>query len=224
MRKCKRCNVLIEEGQNFCPLCHSRVGWGALPDEAYPDYGGTYKIIKAFNVRRLLFFLSAAAAAICFIINLFTYSLAENFWSLIVISSVLSAWGFYRSVRSKRLIIGGKVLTCYVILAAYLFVLDFSSGFHKWATSYVIPFITVAIVFAITVLAVRTKAGYKDYLGYLLATLFVSACPLILFLFSLSTVIWTSIVSLAYALFTVLGFYIFSPQSFKTEMKKKFHY
>lgn len=224
MRKCKHCNVLVEQGQTFCPLCGARVGWGQLTDEAYPDYSGTYRVLKAFSVRRLLFFLSVVAAAICFIINLFTYSLAENFWSLIVISSVLVVWGMYRNLRSKRLIPGGKILLGYVLVAAYLFILDFSSGFHKWATSYVIPFITVAVVLAMTIYAVRKKSGYKDYLGYLLAALFISAVPLILFLFSLSTVMWTSVVALAYALLTVLGFYIFSPQSFKAEMKKKFHY
>ncbi len=224
MLKCRNCNVAVEEGITHCPLCGTRVDFRDLPDEAYPDYRDAYRVIKAFSVRRLLFYLCVIGAVICFLVNLFTYSLAENFWSLIVISGVLCFWGFVRTVRSKKLIPGGKILLSYLLASVFLFVLDFSTGFHMWATTYVIPFITVAIVLCMTIYAVRHKTGYKDYLGYLLATLFISGIPLVFFLFSLCTVLWTSVVALAYALLTVLGFYLFSPQSFKAEMKKKFHY
>lgn len=195
-----------------------------LPETAYPDYAEAYEIRRTFTIRRLLVFLSIIAAVICLLVNLFTLGEEIQLWSLIVIAAVICGWSFLKAIRSQKLLPGGKILICYVTVTALLIVIDASTGWHKWSTSYLVPFLTIAIVVLTTVFALTYKPGYKYYLGYLLATLFISICPLLLFLFNLSTVMWTSIVALAYALLTALGFYIFSPHSFKEEMKKKFYY
>lgn len=195
-----------------------------LPDTAYPDYAPEYEIIRTFTVKRFFLFLSIVAAVICLLVNLFTMGDVVMLWSLIVIASIICVWSFIKAVRAPKLLPGGKILICYAVVTALLIVIDASTGWHKWSTSYLVPFLTIGIVLLTTIFALTYKPGYKYYLGYLLATLFISICPLLLFLFSLSIVMWTSIVALAYALLTALGFYIFSPQSFREEMKKKFHY
>lgn len=225
MNKCTNCGTFADERAQFCPLCNTQVCETEKSDRAYPDYKETYEVIRTSKLKRVLLFFSIVAACICFFINLLTLQSAPMLWSVIVIAGVLCGWFFLQSFRSQKLILPGKILTCYLAVAILLFVIDFSTGWHMWSTSYLIPFLTIAVVLLTTIFALTHKTDrYKDYMGYILATLFISIIPLVLFLFSQSYVMWTSIAALAYALGTVIGFYIFSPQGVKSEFKRRFHF
>jgi hypothetical protein len=227
MAKCKKCNVTVDSTSAKCPLCFSAVqnpgtDTGINP-AAYPGYNIIQQEVKRFTLKKLLLFLSIVSGVICFAVNLLTWAHGRHLWSAIIIVSLFSCWSFFRAFHSKRVNAAGRILLFYIFLVLILLNIDANTGFRMWSTTYVLPFLTIAAVLGITVLSSLKKRRQKDELGYLLAALLISVCPLFLFLFSLSLKIWTSVASLVYSLLTVVGLYIFSGEDFKAEMKKRFH-
>jgi hypothetical protein len=138
--------------------------------------------------------------------------------------SLVFSWRVIHIMQTKRANAGRKILSGYLIVSAFLVALDLFSGFLKWSTTYVIPFLTIFVALVFTILAVRGSKYLNEYLGNLLAIFFISLCPIIIYLFSLSTQAWTSMVAILYCLLTVVGLLLFMGKDFREEIKKRFHY
>jgi hypothetical protein len=214
----------MENGQRICPLCFANIESNDKSDTKYPDYIGLRETIKYFTVKKLFVFLSITAGLLFLFINLYLMEYTHDLWSFVLIAAILFCWGLYKSTKSKKMILAGKLLACYFLFSTFLLVIDLYSVFYKWSIAYVIPFLTIAITVIITIIIIAQKRSYKDYLGYLLATLFISIYPLLLCLLLSSKVLWPSVVTLGFGLFTGLAFYIFMDKDFKVEMKKRFHF
>jgi hypothetical protein len=206
-----------------CPLCGRRLGAPVPSDTSYPCYGSAEHNV-GFTVERFLLFLVITASAITIFINIFTYDKAASPWSLVVMVSLVFSWRVIHIMQTKRANAGRKILNGYLIVSAFLVALDVFSGFLKWSTTYVIPFLTIFVALVLTILAVRGKKYLNEYLGNLLAIFFISLCPVIIYLFSLSTQAWTSMVAILYCLLTVVGLLLFMGKDFRKEIKKRFHY
>lgn len=218
-----------------CPLCNMSISPEESPEAppkitaaeiAYPTYSYGQKIEseRVFTMQKLLFFLTVSACIISIFINIFTADRALFLWSLIVTVSLFSAWGIFKVLHSKATPIGLKLLALYGIAIVLTVTIDGCTGFEKWSTTYVIPFLTVALTLLFTAMASSMKKRFKEYLGYLIATFFISICPLLLFAFKLSTEVWTSLVALLSCVLSTLGLFIFSDDLFKEEIKKRFHF
>jgi hypothetical protein len=214
----------MEDGQKICPLCFANIESDDKGDTKYPDYGGMYETIKYFTVKKIFMFLGIAAGLIFLFLNIYLMKYPHDLWPFVLIAAVLFCWGLYKSIKSKKLILAGKVLACYFLLSTFLLVIDLYSVFYKWSVAYVIPFLTIALIVLITIIVIEQKRSCKDYLGYLLATLFISIYPLFLCFLSLSKVVWPSFAALGYGLLTGIAFYIFMDKGFKVEIKKMFHF
>jgi hypothetical protein len=223
MMVCPKCNVTVETGSR-CPLCHTPIAGNRESDVAYPDYSPLYADGRRFTAIRLLFFLSIAAGVICTMINILTFNSQSKLWSAIVIVAMLPLWGAFLTIRSKAINTAGKTLLLYLCIVTAVFLIDICGEFQKWSTEYVIPFVTIAVIFYVTLLASVGKKKYREYLGYLIVTLLTSICPLILFIFSFSEVLWTSVTVLVYAVLTAIGLLIFADRDFRTEVRKRFYY
>jgi putative effector of murein hydrolase LrgA (UPF0299 family) len=157
-------------------------------------------------------------------INVFTIAQEPSPWSVVVVLSLVFPWRVISILRTRKANAGRKILNSYVIVSAFLVALDIYNGFVKWSTTYVIPFLTIFVAFVFTILAVRSAKKLSEYLGNMLAVFFISLCPAIIHMFSLSTQAWSSLVALLYCLLTVTGLVIFMGGSFKEEIKKRFHF
>jgi hypothetical protein len=165
-----------------------------------------------------------AFSVISITVNLLTIEQYSLFWSGVVACSLLYALITIRNTIISKTHIGGKVLIQFISLSALVFVVDICSGFEKWSTNYVIPWLIVLSTLIITIVAFAKKSRWADYTGYLFATFFISLCPIFLFIFNLATVIWTSIAAIVYSILTIIGLVIFSDKQFKDETKKRFHF
>jgi hypothetical protein len=215
--------VSVHPQHEDCPLCGHRLGAPVSSDTSYPCYG-TAEHNAGFTVERFLLFFAIAASAITVFVNVFTYSLARSPWSVVVVLSFIFSWRAVSILRTKRANAGRKILSGYLILSAFLIALDRFSGFLKWSTTYVIPFLTIFVALVFTILAVRGSKYLNEYLGNLLAIFFISLCPILIYLFSLSTQAWASMVAILYCLLTVVGLFLFMGRDFRDELKKRFHY
>lgn len=221
--KCKNCGVYVETSHNQCPLCQKPMEPDLEVTKQYPCYDKLYADLKLFTLRKLFFFLMITLATISGMVNIFTYEKLKFLWSPIVAASLVYAWVTYRNTAFSRMNMGGKILIQFVSLSLLSLILDIFTGFSEWSTTYVMPFLSVAMTLLLTILAVTRKKRYKVYMGYLLAAFFISLGPILLFVFNLSLHIWTSVTAIAFSVFTFLGMLIFSPKQFKAELKKRFH-
>jgi len=223
VNKCVSCKVSVYPQHCNCPLCGKSFDASAQSETSYPQY--IFNRDKyGFTINKLLLFISIVVCAISIFINAFTLDKNLAPWSEIVCASVITLWLIIRNAFEKRNGFGKKVLYVYGIVSLFLIVLDIYSGFYKWSTTYAVPFMTVAVAFIFTVMAVINRINYIEYLGVLIALFFVSFCPVIIFLFSLATQMWTSFIAILYCLLTIIGLIIFSGRSFKQELKKRFHF
>lgn len=223
-RLCNACKVTVHAQHVFCPLCGRKISGNTSESHtAYPIYNYP-KGKRGFTLKNILLFTTIVACAISIYVNLFTLDAYVEFWSGTVTCSIVAFWLLITTLYSDRMSLGKKTLMVYVILSILLFIIDLFSGFNKWSSTYVIPFMTGALTLFYTGLALSGKKRYRDYLGYLIANFFISFIPFILFLFGFSTRIWTSALSVFCSLLTSVALFIFSDERFKSEIKKRFHF
>lgn len=217
MNRCNSCKVLVYPQHERCPLCDSALGEKGHSNTAYPT---PLPGKKKSQVLKILLFLCIAAAVICAFISIFS---PYHLWSVIVCAALITLWGVVSSAASKTISPGAKLFNIFIAIIFLLLVIDLCTGFRKWSTTFAIPFMAIGLTAILTILAGRDRKLYLKYRGYLLAMFFVSLCPIIVFLLSLSLYAWTAYVAAIYAILTGVGFWIFADEGFKTEMKKRFH-
>ncbi len=222
MNRCDICGINVHPQHEVCPLCGKLLGNLSAGRTAYPPYkpetgsGG-------FTVSKLLLFLVISVSVISIFINILTSGQNSVPWSVMVSLSLIFPWFIFSLIKSKKMNTGTKILYSYIIASVYIIAVDIFGGFNKWSTTFVIPFLTVAIAVVFTSIAISTTENFESYLGYLTVIFFISFCPVIIFLFSLSTLVWTSLVAALYCLLTVIGLIIFKGDEFKHEIGKRFH-
>jgi len=208
---------------SVCPLCGKSLGAPVPSETSYPRYIRNNARNK-FIIKKLFLFVTIVVCAISIFVNLFTLYEALTLWCVVVSVSMISSWLTICVTFENRFGIGRKILYYYAIISAFLIALDIYAGFSKWSTTYVIPFLTVAVAIVFTIMAASSRKNYRDYLGVLIAVFFVSLCPIIIYIFSFSTQAWTSFIAVLYCILTMLGLVIFSGRNFKQEIKKRFYF
>lgn len=222
---CKNCHVSVADGHDRCPLCNQEIKDAKNNFAEYPDYSVTTNLSPENNhiMRKTLLFLSVAGGAISVFINGFTFEEVPFLWSVIAVVSLFSLWLGLIIMTSNKLNIAGKALSLCGLISVIVVTVDACTGFLKWSTTYVIPFLSVALTLFITIITLTKKSRFIEYFGYLLTTMFLSIIPIAIIIFPLSTVVWTSMISLIYSILTTVWMIIFADESFKSEIKKRFH-
>ena len=190
----------------------------------YPDYKDAYKVSKTITLLKVFLFVTICLGAIGTLVNIYTFDKFGVLWAVIGDFVMAVIWLILLISFSKRIKFGGKILSYFWIIAILLFLIDIFTGFHKWSTTYIIPFMTIIVTFLITLIAIARRKLYKEYMGYLLIAVFTGICPILLFAFFLSDKLWTCLAAVLYSVLTLIGLLIFSDKSFKKEMVKRFHY
>lgn len=224
MTTCVRCQLIVDGQHQHCPLCFKPLSNPSHSVTAYPTYEEFYHHPKGFTRFRLLLFLTIIAIVLSITINLLTLDINPHLWSFILTVGLLYAWVSIKDTLLSAAHVGKKILVNYSALSIFLFVIDVFVGFTGWSTNYAIPLFGIAATFLMTAIAIRQKTLWRDDMGYLLAMFFVNLSPMLLFVFKLSTVIWTSIAAIVYSLLTIIGMMIFTQRKFRNELEKRFHF
>lgn len=222
MTRCKHCNVIVDNQHRQCPLCSLALENGGQSITQYPNYQKIYYQMNNFTVTKIFLFLTISAIIILLTINLLTIQQYAYLWSLIPITCLIYVWITVKKVILSKANLGSKILIQFFSISVLLLVIDVYTGFSKWSTTYIIPFLSIAMTLLLSIFAAQ-KSHWQEYMGYLLATFFINLSSFILLLFHLSNEIWTSVTAIVYTLLTVIGLIIFSNRKFKEEMKRRFH-
>lgn len=224
MKRCEHCGVFIDEDVNKCPLCKRNLG--DLISEPhntwYPAYNYTQTAQAMSFAKKVFFFISIAVISICVVINLL--SGIENPWSLYVAGPILYLQLLINNTIHSKMRAGSKIILQITGISCLLFLLDLLSGFYRWSVNVVIPFLFIGGTFLITLIVVKKKMLWNEYVGYIIAMIFLGVLPVFLYLSGVSNEIWASAVSALYSFLTTTGMLIFSNKKFKNEMTRRFHF
>jgi len=224
MKKCDKCNIVIETNQLYCPLCHQVLSGETKPGflETYPEYVSLRRQILP-TTKKILLFLTIISIIVLGLINLLDDS--GYYWSLIPIGSILYFWVLLRvGVLSKRNI-AFKLGLLTILLILLLVYIDYTTVHETdgWSINYLLPLLLLSCNLAISAILWIKRLNYRDYFFYLLIIIIFSIVPLILAFVNVITVFWPSLASFALALSILLFVVFFFPKSIKEEIKKRFH-
>lgn len=220
MNRCPNCK--INTSQNHCPLCNKEFTQSDKKITDYPVYKIDEHKVKKFFAK-LLLFIAISCSLILIFVNVFTLSIHKNAWSVIASASLITCVIFFNVIKSKRLNTGGKIFRLYVTVCLFLIIVDSLSGFLKWSTTYVVPFMTIAVAIVFTIIAKSARNRMNEYFGYILATAFISIIPLILYIMGLTTKLWSSLAAVLCCVIIAVFLFIFSEDNLKNEVRKRFH-
>jgi hypothetical protein len=226
--KCEICGVSVNSPADRCPLCGKT---GLLPlgdtpdaevDLGYPSYARPLPSRSAFAARLGAFSL-ICAGVVCSAVNLFTLASNPFPWAAIVIASGLFLWISLRLVLGATGRMGYRVWLEVLSLSLLLALIDGITGFSRWSTTYVIPFLILSGNLTVTLTAIFHRSRWVEYSGFLFAGLLISLLPVLGFPLGLSLKLWPPVVSALFSALALVGFAVFSLGRFRIEAKKRLH-
>ena len=157
-------------------------------------------------------------------VNIFSLDIQGSLWSLLLASCLFYTFISFKTIFSKKMHTGSKILIQLLLLSALAIIIDIFTGFRRWSTSFVGPSLSIVSSLVIVFIAAGRRSLYKEFSGYLLTSFLVSIIPALLCLIKLSTHVWVGYAAFLVSLLMLLGLYVFSEKDFKNEMKKRFHF
>ena len=193
MNKCKKCNVVILDDTDRCPLCKHVLESDGIPGESrYPE--------------NLVLFISIVAECLLIAINFQVDR--EVAWSLVIGIILL-----YGNVVLRMAILGKSgylaKTVCLVLLAIVMLLgIDYLTGYRRWSLDYVLPGGIIAIDLALFIL---------------ILTILLSIVPVVLLQMRIIHFPYLAWGSLGVSVFLFLGTLILGDQRARTELKRRFH-
>ena len=136
MNRCQKCNVVILDDTDRCPLCqHVLETDGTKGENRYPD---AIEVTRRFRfLENLVLFLSIVVETILVIIN---YTVDKDVaWSLIAGNILL-----YLNVVLRMAVLGksgymAKTVSLILLAVVLLLGIDYLTGYNRWSLDYVFP-------------------------------------------------------------------------------------
>lgn len=222
MKKCKNCNLLINNDYDNCLFCDSKlveVENRNYKIQLFPKYVKEKNILKL--LKRSFTFVILSLLIILSLLNLFYFKNSQLQYILISSSMYLLLMTFMVLDMSKSWLF--KVSWSVILTTLLTITIGYLSNNYDWSLNYVLPFAFLGnALFSTIVLMVKNK-NWHSYVIYLLITLVLGIIPLPLVLFKVVKVTWPAIVCSLYCLLTILGLWLFAPKNMKEELFRRFH-
>lgn len=220
MNRCQKCNVMIVDATDRCPLCqHVLASDGQTGEDQYPN---AIEVTKRFRfLENLVLFLSIVVECLLLFIN---YNVNPRVPWAVIAGLVL----IYVNVVLRLAVLGKsgylfKTLSLVALAVVLLLGVDYLTGYRKWSLDYVLPAGILVLDLALFVLTLANRKGWQSYLMPQLLMVILSLIPVILRetgIIQVPYLVWTA---LAASCFLFLGTLILGDQRARTELKRRFH-
>ena len=222
MKYCNKCNVIIENDVESCPLCGKKVlKHKGVSEHDFP----VQKTIKE-NVlrqsRKILSFIFIVLLGINVILNIiFSYNMIWAPYSIFLL--------FYVHLIIKAAMLSYKNIGSIVMMNVYmlsiiLFTIDMLLGFSGWSVDFVIPLVTLAGIMALVIFLFIKPTKFLNYFIYMLIIASFGMTQLIFLWTNIVTVRTPTIVGSFISLITIIGMLIFGDRKARHELMKRFHF
>lgn len=101
---------------------------------------------------------------------------------------------------------------------------DVLTGWHGWAVDFVLPMLSIGVLFSMVVISYMQKYTVRDYMIYLvMAAGYGALLPMILVLAGTVTLKLPSLLGAGFCVLFLAGLVLFKGRELKEEMGKNFH-
>ncbi|SDB21692.1 DUF6320 domain-containing protein [Eubacterium oxidoreducens] len=221
MAKCIKCNVVILDDTNICPLCHQILEPipGEKVDNVYPNIKEKHK--KMNFVIRLYVFLACVCDALFVLINLQANGTVR--WS--VITSAAFIYGFLTLALSTDSHFSLKAKMVYQTLwgVAFIIVIDYIFGFKGWSLAYILPSAIVVLDVIMLVLMLINRRYYQEYMVMEILLIALSVIPLLFYIVNLTHILPLALFALIASGILFIGTLIIGGPRSNAELSRRFH-
>ncbi len=220
MSKCLKCNVMICDDTDRCPLCRHVLEVKTGQEKNY--YPDAILVTKRFRfLENLLLFLSIVAVCVLAGIN-YTVN-PDILWSVIAALVLL-----YVNVAFKLAVIGKsgymfKTVMLVLIAVPVLLSIDYLTGYSRWSLDYVLPAGVLAMDLMLLILILVNRRNWQSYMMSQIFTLLLSVVPVILYLINVIHFPYLAWIAFGASAFLFLGTLILGDRRARTELKRRFH-
>ena len=218
MHRCPNCSVWT--AHQHCPLCKRQLTEDKTSLDTYPNY---HSDAKRRNLKQRVFlFIAILIMSTSLLINLLTTP--NQLWTFYIVGPVLYALLSINHTILSKAHIGSKIIFQVLALSAMLVVINVTAGGERWSVHYVIPFLVILATLMVTIIILRKPMKWREYLGYMMTMIILGFMPVLLFVSTLSYVLWPGAITALYALLTFTGMILFANKTMKNEIVRRFHF
>ncbi len=219
MKKCYKCNVLVNSNIPRCPLCQTNIDGDNKDESVFPVIPNMYKKHKL--VFKLLLFLSVFGCVLSTIIN---YIMDRKIgWAWFVIAGIISFWiTFIIGVKRRHNFM--KLLFAEVMLLLISSIIwDYFTGWYFWSITYVLPFLCIVYIATLFFLRIFLKNVFKDYVIYIYINSLIGLAPLYFIIRNKLSMEWPSILCVVFSIISILALAIFNHKQMMNELERRLH-
>lgn len=220
MNRCQKCNIMILDDTDRCPLCqHVSESDGKKVENRYPN---AIEVTRKFRfLENLVLFLSILVECLLLVIN---YNVNTKVQWAFIVGLVL----VYVNLVLRITLIGknGYLFQAlsFVVLAIFLMLgIDYLTGYKKWSLDYVLPGGILVLDVALFVLTLANRSGWQSYLMPQILLVILSLVPVVLSETGVIQFPYLAWAALAASVFLFLGTLILGDRRARTELKRRFH-
>lgn len=219
MSKCRNCGINVLDNTDRCPLCNQVLDENREGVDKYPNLVDASKKLRlACNI---ILFISIVLGCLLMYIDYITGD--HMLWSLIVALLL-----FYLNTIMQITVAGKSgyqfktvCTTAFGILM--LFGIDYLTGNHGWALTYVLPSAIILVDVVILILMMVNHRNWQSYMMIQLIMILISLVPVVLLLTEIISNLYIVTSANMVSVFLFLGTVIIGDQRARDELKRRFH-
>lgn len=220
MSKCNKCNVIIRDNTEVCPLCRCVIDIDKNVENKYPNILEKHEKYKL--AVRIYLFCAIVLGGASIYVNYKIYD--STLWSVIVCCALAYIYltlayliDYPRSgYRTKTLVATLGALTL-------ISMIDVVTGNKMWSLNYVMPSLFLCVNVGIIVLIIVNRRHWQSYLTVQLWVVFLSGCQHIFYAVKVVTDNRLINVSIVVSIVCFLGTLIIGGRRATNELKRRFH-
>lgn len=220
MKYCSKCKTHITGSLTYCPLCQSEL---VVVDETVEElYPSAYENdITNHMILKIFAFISVVVSILSVFINIIVP--ARIWWSLIVVATFVCLWISLLIAISKHKNILKYLLHQSIVISLFSIFLDYSTGRHGWAITFVIPVIFTLAMIVMYMLSKILHLQAGEYMIYLLLDALFGIIPIIFLVTDSVKYTIPSFICIMVSLSSVTALIIFEGQTMFSELKRRLH-
>ena len=220
MSRCQKCNVIILDHTDRCPLCkHVLEEDGTSTEDMYPNaIAGTKRVRFQENL-----FILLSIMIDCLLVSINYNADPQVPWSI-----VAGLVFIYANIVFRLAIVGKsgymfKTISLIILAVAMMLGIDYVTGYRGWSLDFVVPSAILVVDLVIFLLILINRRNWQSYMMTEILTIMLSLIPVILRLMGMIHFKYLVWIAFGTSLFLFLGTLILGDQRARTELTRRFH-
>lgn len=220
MKWCEKCKVKIIGTENYCPLCQNEL---TKLDEREEDLFPTaYKGAQERHmIMKVLTFMMTLVGIISVFLNILFPT--QIWWGLIVVVTLICIRASLSIAIAKHKNILKYLLHQSLIIIVLALFIDYVTGQHGWAVTFVLPIIFTLAMIVMYLLSKILHLQAGEYMIYLLLDALFGIIPIVFLVTDSVKTPIPSLVCIMISIISVTALIIFEGSAMYSELKRRLH-